>query len=455
MSVAATGDTNQLASFSNYGAKSVSIAAPGVDILSTTPNNTYTVESGTSMAAPHVTAALALVWGLHPTWTYQQVISQVLTTVTKESSMTGEIASGGMLNLAAAVGYVAPPPPAPPTPPVTATPLQVLSVSPASSQGPWTNLVVQFNNTVDVPSVTGGFTLVGPTGKAIAIQSVIPVANTTDRSVEINFSAQTTAGAYILTLLPQIHDRMTPVDYLAAPFTIRYTVAAAGSAPTPVFQVVSVTAPGAQTQLSNIVVQFNNTVDMPSVTTGFTLTGPNGKAIAIQSVTPIANTTDRSVQITFAAQSTTGTYTLTLLPQIHDRLAPVDYLSSSFTAALKVTGSASSPPSSNSPSPFLFVAVSPTGSQKQLSSIVVQFNSTVDMPSFTSGFTLTGPNGKAIAVQSVAPVANTTDRQILITFAAQTAPGTYTLTLSTQIHDRLTPVDYLAAPITCLFTVAS
>ena len=78
VTVAATDRNDQLASFSNYGATTVDLAAPGVDILSTKPNSAYQTSSGTSMAAPHVAGVVALVRGLHPDWTYRQVIDQVL-----------------------------------------------------------------------------------------------------------------------------------------------------------------------------------------------------------------------------------------------------------------------------------------------------------------------------------------------------------------------------------------
>ena len=66
ISVAASTQNGQLASFSNYGATTVDIAAPGVSIHSTMPNNTYAIYSGTSMAAPHVSAVAALAWALDP-----------------------------------------------------------------------------------------------------------------------------------------------------------------------------------------------------------------------------------------------------------------------------------------------------------------------------------------------------------------------------------------------------
>ena len=48
------------AAFSNYGATTVDLGAPGVAVYSTTPNNTYSSYSGTSMATPHVGDAAAL-----------------------------------------------------------------------------------------------------------------------------------------------------------------------------------------------------------------------------------------------------------------------------------------------------------------------------------------------------------------------------------------------------------
>src|SRR4029453_7350607 len=66
VSVAALDRNDQLATFSNYGAKSVAVAAPGVDILSTWLGNSYEEKSGTSMATPVVSGVAALVLSQHP-----------------------------------------------------------------------------------------------------------------------------------------------------------------------------------------------------------------------------------------------------------------------------------------------------------------------------------------------------------------------------------------------------
>ncbi|MDY3556574.1 S8 family serine peptidase [Gemmata sp. JC717] len=110
VTVAATDSSDRLANFSNYGAGSVTLAAPGVGIYSTTPNNTYSSFSGTSMATPHVTGAIALYWSANPGLTYQQVISQLKSAVDPVAGLSGKVATAGRLNVAKMFGLASPAP---------------------------------------------------------------------------------------------------------------------------------------------------------------------------------------------------------------------------------------------------------------------------------------------------------------------------------------------------------
>ncbi len=78
ISVAATNHNDIFASFSNYGTTSVDLSAPGVNILSTTPNDTYSFFDGTSMATPHVAGAVALLMGHDPALTNNEVKWRIL-----------------------------------------------------------------------------------------------------------------------------------------------------------------------------------------------------------------------------------------------------------------------------------------------------------------------------------------------------------------------------------------
>lgn len=90
---------------SNYGAVSVDLAAPGSYIFSTVSESYYDYMTGTSMAAPMVTAAAAMLYSHHEDITLADVREILLSSVTKLDSLSGVVASGGMLNLGAAMAY--------------------------------------------------------------------------------------------------------------------------------------------------------------------------------------------------------------------------------------------------------------------------------------------------------------------------------------------------------------
>jgi subtilisin family serine protease len=104
ISVAATDDRDALASFSNFGATSVDLSAPGVNILSTLPGNRYGSYSGTSMATPHVAGVAALIKSNWPTLDDAQIKGKILQSVDKKANLQGTSVTGGRLNAAGALG---------------------------------------------------------------------------------------------------------------------------------------------------------------------------------------------------------------------------------------------------------------------------------------------------------------------------------------------------------------
>lgn len=95
ISVAATTDNDNLASFSNYGASNVHIAAPGVSILSSVPGDAYRFMSGTSMAAPFVSGLAAMIWREAPNLSGYQVKNLMMNTSTILTSLNNKTQSRG------------------------------------------------------------------------------------------------------------------------------------------------------------------------------------------------------------------------------------------------------------------------------------------------------------------------------------------------------------------------
>jgi subtilisin family serine protease len=132
VSVAAVSSTGALASFSNFGATSVDLAAPGVGILSTIPGNQYASYNGTSMATPHVAGVAALVYAACPTATMAQVKTALFQTRAL-SALSGKTVTGGMLDAQAAVSYILSVCSNAPTPTPASTPTPIVSVTPTTA----------------------------------------------------------------------------------------------------------------------------------------------------------------------------------------------------------------------------------------------------------------------------------------------------------------------------------
>ncbi len=97
-SVAAYDDTLSLAYFSNYGKRTVDIAAPGLRIASAYPGG-YAFLSGTSMATPHVSGALALLTSAYPSLSAQELKARLIETARYNSELRGYVRDGAQLNV--------------------------------------------------------------------------------------------------------------------------------------------------------------------------------------------------------------------------------------------------------------------------------------------------------------------------------------------------------------------
>lgn len=97
ISVAALDRNDSLASFSNFGVKSVQVAAPGKAIISTWLGDDYREASGTSMATPYVSGVAALVIASELSISMAELRKRILSTVDKLPALDGKVASGGRI----------------------------------------------------------------------------------------------------------------------------------------------------------------------------------------------------------------------------------------------------------------------------------------------------------------------------------------------------------------------
>ncbi len=113
ISVAAIDEAGKLGSFSNWGARTVHLAAPGVRVFSTVTQSVHYTDTlidmpgmkatwdGTSMATPHVAGAAALYISLHPEKSWREVKAAILGSVKRNPALAGKTVSGGQLDVLA------------------------------------------------------------------------------------------------------------------------------------------------------------------------------------------------------------------------------------------------------------------------------------------------------------------------------------------------------------------
>ena len=155
ISVAATTRTDDRAAFSNFGRRTVHLGAPGREILSTTPNNTYSTFNGTSMAAPHVSGVAALLKAADPSRDWRAIKNLILAGGDAIPSMANSI-TGRRLNAHGALtcsNSIATSPLLPAHSFVSATvntpiPLAMLNINCANPNGPLTVAVSPGGSTI-------------------------------------------------------------------------------------------------------------------------------------------------------------------------------------------------------------------------------------------------------------------------------------------------------------------
>ena len=106
ISVAATTRTDNLADFSNYGSTTVDLGAPGENIYSTIPDGSYATMNGTSMAAPHVSGAIALMAAAYPEALPMQIKGAILEGVDTTDPLIGRTVTGGRLNISSSLALL-------------------------------------------------------------------------------------------------------------------------------------------------------------------------------------------------------------------------------------------------------------------------------------------------------------------------------------------------------------
>ena len=293
IAVAASNNQDQLASFSNFGS-TVALAAPGVDVLSTTINNTYQFFSGTSMATPHVSGAAALILSKCSLDT-AGVKAAIINNVDVVGALTGRVATNGRLNVDKALRACAAP----------ATPGFALAASPASqsvTQGASTSYTVTvtpsggFTGTVTFSA--GGL----PTGAAATFNpSSVTGAGTA--TMTVTTVATTPTGTFPLTIT-------ATSGGLQRIASVSLTV---NAAPTPDYSLSSTPASRAITQGAST--SFTVTVTPSggfSGTVTFSAGGLPTGAAATFNPSSVTGAGTSTMTVTTGATTPTGTFSLTI-----------------------------------------------------------------------------------------------------------------------------------------------
>jgi len=205
ISVAATTSAETLAGFSNFGAQTVMLGAPGSIIFSTLPNNQYGFLSGTSMAAPHVTGAAALLCAQNPNLSVSQLRALLSFNGDSLPALQGKTLSGRRVNVFKSLQALNE---GDTTPPGTITNLQVISQNGRSINLSWTA------SGDDGPSGQASLydlSFVDQTTNAvIPLTTVAPAVSGTTQSLNVNVPYRHLAGTIRVREFDNVGNEGTP-----------------------------------------------------------------------------------------------------------------------------------------------------------------------------------------------------------------------------------------------------
>jgi methionine-rich copper-binding protein CopC len=323
---------------------------------------------------------------------------------------------------------------------------QVISSVPAGNSN-FPNTVDHVRVTFNEPIVSSSFNLngvfaEGPNG-AFSVTSITAVAGSNNTQFDVNFARQTKTGQYSVLILPNITDPFgnlmdqdgnfiggeLPSDIYVAQFGV--------TGP----QVVSV-APNSTVagEVYSLRVTFNEDIDVSSFTAGkiASFTDPNGGNLLskIFGIVQVSPTNFRVFDILFTPQTTAGDYTMVIGPQVKDvygnamdqdgdaalPVGPDDQYTATFTV--------------NGPR---VISTTPTAGgvvTAPFDHVRLTFNTAVQASTFTNDqVVLLDPSGNPVNINGVTPVDFTNNTQFDVAFDAQTARGTYSLTVGPSILD--------------------
>lgn len=302
--VAATDYNDQKASFSSYGATTVDLGAPGVNILSTVPTNGntccsdpsgYKYLSGTSMATPYVAGAAALLFARAPDLTIAEAKNILLGSTDLIPALAGITVSGGRLNINnAIISNFA----------VTSGPEQQTVIVGGAS----------VDYTIRVRSLGGftdavGLTVTSPdptiTGSFSPVQSTPPADGFAESMLTISTSGGTASGVYTLKVtgtdgLGETHSADIKLYVSVADFTLSVT---------PALQ--SIISGGSTTY--NVTLTSINGYNMP-VTLSMSAANPNiqGSFTPNPVTPPVIGSASSTMTLTTTSSIQAGGYSVTV-----------------------------------------------------------------------------------------------------------------------------------------------